>query len=120
MILTRFVSYFIQCWDLQFFEKHEDSDDYDGVASSPLKSRRVVKPKKKRGDDRALIESGRLVESKMGDLYASATSDTSKRKLVNHLQFVHMLPLFPSFSYPSLPQTSRQKVQISSPFRASP
>ena len=42
-----------------FHEKYEDSDDYDGVDSSPLKSRRVVKPKKKRGDDRALIESGR-------------------------------------------------------------
>ncbi|KAF8808514.1 hypothetical protein BYT27DRAFT_7255442 [Phlegmacium glaucopus] len=65
--------------------KDEDtgSDNYNVIPSSPLKSRHVAKPKKKRGDERALIEQSRLTESKVGDLFASATSDTSKRKLVN-------------------------------------
>lgn len=39
---------------LFFYFKLVDSDDYDGIASSPLKARQVAKPgKKKRGDERA-------------------------------------------------------------------
>jgi len=87
-----------------FHEKYEYSDDYDGVTGSPLKSRRVVKPKKKRGDDRALIENSRLVESRMGDLFASATSQIQAS--VN--------------SSTKTPIFSLKKVQTSSPFRASP
>jgi hypothetical protein len=86
-ILKRFVILFNPMLELTLFlpVKDEDtgSDNYNVIPSSPLKSRHVAKPKKKRGDERALIEQSRLTESKVGDLFASATSDTSKRKLVN-------------------------------------
>lgn len=50
--------------------KHDDSEDFDGVASSPHRAKKAVKPKKKRGDQRALIEQSRLTNNKMGDLFA--------------------------------------------------
>lgn len=63
--------------------EHDDSEDFDGVASSPHRAKKAVKPKKKRGDQRALIEQSRLTNNKMGDLFAATALDTSKRKLIN-------------------------------------
>ena len=50
------------------------------MASRVLLSNRVELSNPRRNEE--MIENGGLVESKMGDLFASATSDTSKRKLV--------------------------------------
>lgn len=61
----------------------------------------MAKPKKKRGDQRALIEQSRLTDSKMGDLFASAALDTSKRKLINEeTQLEHQFVFRSHVSHP--------------------
>ncbi|KAF8808782.1 hypothetical protein BYT27DRAFT_7255244 [Phlegmacium glaucopus] len=81
---------------------------------------KLLNPRRSEEDEHTLIEKGRLTKSKVGDLFASATSDTSKRKLVKQDGQPQYQPVNkkPKSTVPSglLPDASVSHMNLTTPF----